>query len=58
MVREWLPHYENEQGLLDDLVRGQLYSISPSTIDRLLKSVRLKHPRKGMSGTKPGRLLK
>ena len=58
IVREWLPHYENEQGLLDDLIRGQLYSISPSTIDRLLKPVRLKHPRKGISGTKPGRLLK
>jgi hypothetical protein len=58
IIREWLPHYESEQGLLDDLVRGQLYSISPSTIDRILKPVRLKHPRKGMSGTKPGRLLK
>jgi len=58
IVREWLPHYEKEQGLLDDVVRGQLNSISPSTIDRLLKPVRLKHPRKGMSGTKPGRLLK
>jgi len=44
--------------LLDDLIRGQLYSISPATIDRLLKTVRLKHPRKGLSGTKPGRLLK
>lgn len=58
IIREWLPHYEFEQGLLDDLVRCQLYSISPSTIDRILKSIRLKHPRKGMSGTKPGRLLK
>lgn len=58
IIREWLPHYEIEQGLLDDLVRGQLYSISPSTIDRILKPVRLKYPRKGMSGTKPGRLLK
>ncbi len=55
---EWLPHYEKEHGLLDDLIRGQLYSISPATIDRLLKTVRLKHPRKGLSGTKPGRLLK
>jgi len=58
ILREWLPHYESEQGLLDDLVRGQLYSISPSTIDRILKPVRLKYPRKGISGTKPGRLLK
>ena len=58
IIREWLPYYEFEQGLLDDLVRGQLYSISPSTIDRILKPVRIKYPRKGMSGTKPGRLLK
>ncbi len=58
IILEWLSHYENEQGLLDDLIRGQLYSISPATIDRLLKPVRLKHPRKGLAGTKPGRLLK
>lgn len=58
ILRDWLPHYESEQGLLDDLIRGQLYSISPSTIDRILKPIRLKHPRKGMGGTKPGRLLK
>lgn len=58
IIREWLPYYEFEQGMLDELVRGQLYSISPSTIDRILKPVRIKYPRKGMSGTKPGRLLK
>lgn len=58
IIQEWLPHYENKHGLLDDLIRGQLYSISPATIDRILKPIRLKHPRKGISGTKPGRLLK
>lgn len=58
ILREWLPHYEKEYGLLTDLIRGQLYSISPSTIDRVLKPVRLKHPHIGMGGTKPGRLLK
>lgn len=58
VIRDWLPHYEKEQGLLDDLIRGQLYSISPATIDRILKPVRLKYPHKGMGGTKPGRLLK
>lgn len=55
---EWLPHYEKEKGLLDDVTRGQLYKISPSTIDRLLKPVRIKYPSKGISGTKPGKLLK
>lgn len=58
VIRDWLPHYENEEGLLDSLIRGQLYSISPATIDRLLKPLRLKYPRKGIGGTKPGRLLK
>jgi hypothetical protein len=43
---------------LDDLTRGQLYAISPATIDRLLKPLRLNYPGKGRSGTKPGRLLK
>ena len=37
VIRDWLPYYEEEQGLLDDLIRGQLLSISPSTIDRILK---------------------
>lgn len=58
ILRDWLPHYEDEQGLLDDLIRGQLYSISPATIDRILKPIRLKYPNKGIGGTKPGRLLK
>ncbi len=35
-----------------------LDSISASTIDRLLKPVRAKVGRKGLSGTKPGTLLK
>lgn len=54
----WLPHYENTYGKLDDEVRAQLLSISAATIDRLLKPARIKHPRKGISGTRPGILLK
>ena len=57
-IREWLPYYEKEQGNLDDITRGQLYAISPPTIDRLLKHLRIEYPSKGLSGTKPGRLLK
>lgn len=57
-LKLWIPHYEAEQGVLDDSIRGQLHSLSPATIDRLLKPVRLEHPSKGISGTKPGRLLK
>jgi hypothetical protein len=57
-IREWLPYYEKEQGDLDDILRGQLYGISPATIDRLLKPLRVEYPSKGLCGTKPGRLLK
>jgi hypothetical protein len=57
-LREWLAHYEAEQGLLDDVTRGQLNAISPATIDRLLKPLRVTYPGKGRCGTKPGRLLK
>jgi hypothetical protein len=55
---EWLPHYEKENVELDDVTRGQLYTISPATIDRILKPLRPQYPHKGRSGTKPGRLLK
>lgn len=58
VLREWLPYYEEEHGLLSDIDRGQLYRISTGTIDRLLKPLRINYPRKGLSGTKPGRLLK
>ncbi|MBX3710297.1 MAG: hypothetical protein KF702_11250 [Gammaproteobacteria bacterium] len=57
-IREWLSFYEKENGDLDDIIRGQLYAISPPTIDRLLKHVRVEYPTKGLCGTKPGRLLK
>lgn len=44
---------------LTDKVRGKLLKISPSTIDRLLKSEKDKaRLGKGRSGTKPGTLLK
>jgi hypothetical protein len=55
---EWLPHYEQSYGLLSDLLRGQLLTVSAATVDRLLKPERLRCPRKGLSGTKPGKLLK
>lgn len=57
-IVEWLPHYESEQGLLNDSVRGQLYSLSPATIDRWLKPYRPDYKRKHLCGTKPGTLLK
>jgi hypothetical protein len=53
----WLPHYEAEHGALPEAVRAGLLAASASTLDRLLKAARVAHP-KGLSGTKPGTLLK
>ncbi len=39
-------------------VINALYRISPATIDRILKSNRMKHKRRGRSTTKPGTLLR
>lgn len=58
VIPDWLPYYEQAHGILDELIRGQLLSLSAATIDRLLKPTRLQYPGKGRSGTKPGRLLK
>ena len=53
----WLPHYEDEYGALPEQARSGLLTASASTLDRLLKPVRVEHP-KGLGGTKPGSLLK
>ncbi len=47
----WLPFYNKP---LSQSVKSRLLSISPATIDRLLKP----YKRHGLSGTKPGYLLK
>jgi len=54
----WLPWYEKEQGSLPETVAGQLYSLSPASIDRWLKPYRVESTRKRLCGTKPGTLLK
>ena len=54
---EWLPHYEKMQPKLDSTVRETVLAASPATLDRLLKPIRVTTP-KGLSGTKPGTLLK
>lgn len=54
----WLPFYAEKYGLLPKDVLEKLLKISPATIDRLLKSFKAKHKIKGLSGTKPGSLLK
>lgn len=54
----WLPHYATSFRPLSPEVLWLLNSISAATIDRLLKPIRAKVGRKGLSGTKPGTLLK
>lgn len=54
----WLPFYEREYGPLPAQLQAQLLTISPATIDRLLKPVRVRVKRRGLSGTRPGTLLK
>lgn len=51
----WLPHYEYE---IPDHIYSLLISISPATIDRLMKPDRAKFIKKGLSTTKPGSLLR
>ncbi len=54
----WIPHYAASFHPLSAETLAMLGSISAATIDRLLKPVRAKAKRKGLSGTKPGTLLK
>ncbi|MFT4058193.1 MAG: integrase [Legionella sp.] len=53
----WLPHYQkHHEPLLED-ISTQLLSMSAATIDRLLKPIKVRYG-KGLSGTKPGSLLR
>jgi len=54
----WLPFYETAYKALTPETQDKLLSISAASIDRALKPVRLTQGRKGLSGTKPGSLLK
>ena len=53
-----LGHYELEYGKLSEEAKSKLLTVSPATIDRLLKPYKIEHKRKGLCGTKPGSLLK
>ena len=58
MIPIWLPFYENEYGNLAEKVKDKLHQISPRSIDRLLKPVRKRYGSRGLSGTRPGTMLK
>ena len=54
----WLPHYGTSFQPLSTDTLALLGSISAATIDRLLKPIRARVGCRGLSGTKPGTLLK
>ena len=54
----WLPHYAQTYHPLNLNVIKALKSISPATIDRILKPIRPKFKKHGLSCTKPGSLLR
>ena len=54
----WLPGYQTLHGALPEEIHRPLLRISASTIDRLLKPVRVHYRHHGRSTTKPGTLLR
>ena len=54
----WLPGYVQLFGELSPDVTNALLKISPPTIDRLLKPIRIHYTKRGRSTTKPGTLLR
>lgn len=54
----WLPGYAQQYGALTEEAIKALLTISSSSIDRLLKPVRVKYTGRGKSTTKPGTLLR
>ena len=54
----WLPGYAQYFGELPAEVREALLKISPATIDRILRPIRVQYQGRGRSATKPGTLLR
>lgn len=57
-MNEWLPFYDESKESINQTIKEQLLSLSHATIDRLLKPQKVKYKRHGLSGTRPGSLLK
>jgi hypothetical protein len=55
---EWLEHHQRRVAPLPEAFKEKLLGISPAQIDRLLRPVRVQHPKKGLSATRPGTLLR
>ena len=54
----WLPGYVEEYGELPVEVAEALIDMSPATMDRILKPIRVQYKGRGRSTTKPGTLLR
>ena len=54
----WLPGYGDLFGPLPPDVTNALLRISPATIDRILKTIRIHYTKRGRATTKPGTLLR
>lgn len=55
---EWLESYERRTAPLPEAFKEKLLQISPAQMDRLLRSSRVQHPKKGLSATRPGTILR
>lgn len=55
---QWLDYHEGRKAPLPEAFKEKLLKISPAQIDRLLRSSRLQHPKKGLGATRPGTLLR
>jgi len=54
----WIDSYQQNFETLSDTILNLLLKISASTIDRILRPLRVKYTRRGRSTTKPGTLLR
>lgn len=54
----WIPFYQLEYESIAPETIKLLYNISPSSIDRVFKHVRIKYTGRGRSTTKPGTLIR
>ncbi len=57
VIPMWLPHYQKAYEPVPEAVVLLLMNISPATIDRVLRPMRLRRGR-GLCGTKPGGILR
>lgn len=55
---DWLEHHQRRCAPLPEAFKEKLLAISPAQIDRLLRPARVQHPKKGLSATRPGTLLR